>query len=460
MDTNTAGELARRIWATRPPRLSGSPGAGVCEGIGVRYRIDPMLVRVLFVVGAFVWVTSVPIYLILWGLMPRYGVPYSPFESLGRPGSDRQDRTAGVLLLIFAVLTSGLLGSSLVDGAALAFLVSLALAGGAIVLLHRRTPVPPPGLVAAPIDDAARRPVGGDAPVDGGSGDASGAGAHDGPGAHDGAGAAGEGAHDDGGSGDASGAGDAGGAGAAPWADLSGYKVAEGWPDPRAGAQGQAPAGDWDPLGAAPYDWHDQGRTGYRAENSDSTGAGYPGDSTGGAHDAPWYADAGVGAGSGGTTHYTGADFAGRPGKKRRNWPLLVAGALLGALIGVAGLLLAGGAVFGEDHHAPASEADLRDDYEGGMKALTVDLTGVGPLDGEHAVTVSSGLGPTQVFLPADVPLHLECEEGLGDMECTSGDYNRDAPGETLTVVVEGGLAPTPTTVAVVSDPPEDRDAD
>ena len=176
MDTNTAGELARRIWATRPPRLSGSPGAGVCEGIGVRYRIDPMLVRVLFVAGAFVWVTSVPIYLILWGLMPRYGVPYSPFESLGRPGSDRQDRTAGVLLLIFAVLTSGLLGSSLVDGAALAFLGSLALAGGAIVLLHKRTPVPPPGLVAAPIADAARSPVGGDAPVEGGSGDTAGAG--------------------------------------------------------------------------------------------------------------------------------------------------------------------------------------------------------------------------------------------------------------------------------------------
>lgn len=437
MDTNTAGELARRIWATRPPRLSGSPGAGVCEGIGVRYRIDPVLVRVLFVVGAFIWVTSVPIYLILWGLMPRYGVPYSPFESLGRPGSDSKDRTAGVLLLIFAVLTSGLLGSSLVDGAALAFLVSLALAGGAIVLLHKRTPVPPPGLVAA------QRPVGGDAPVDGGSGDASG----DTPGeGRDGTGAVGAGA--------------AGGAGAAPWADLSGYKVAEGWPDPRAGAQGQAPAGDWDPLGAAPYDWRDQGHTGYWAENPDSTGAGYPGGDAGGAHDAPWYADAGVGAGAGGTTHHTGADFAGQPGKKRRNWPLIVAGALLGALIAVAGLLLAGGAVFDEDHHAPASEADLRDDYEGGMKALTVDLTGVGPLDREHTVTVSSGLGPTQVFLPADVPLHLECEEGLGDMECTSGDYNRDAPGETLTVVVEGGLAPTPTTVAVVSDPPEDRDAD
>ncbi|CAM3880517.1 PspC domain-containing protein [Corynebacterium frankenforstense] len=437
MDTNTAGELARRIWATRPPRLSGSPGAGVCEGIGVRYRIDPVLVRVLFVVGAFIWVTSVPIYLILWGLMPRYGVPYSPFESLGRPGSDSKDRTAGVLLLIFAVLTSGLLGSSLVDGAALAFLVSLALAGGAIVLLHKRTPVPPPGLVAA------QRPVGGDAPVDGGSGDASG----DTPGeGRDGTGAVGAGA--------------AGGAGAAPWADLSGYKVAEGWPDPRAGAQRQAPAGDWDPLGAAPYDWRDQGRTDYRAKNPDSTGASYPGDGTGGAQDAPWYADAAVGAGSGASTHYTGADFAGRPGRKRRNWPLIVAGALLGALIGVAGLLLAGGAVFGEDHHAPASEADLRDDYEGGMKALTVDLTDVGPLDEQHTVTVSSGLGPTQVFLPADVPLHLECDEGLGEMDCRPGDYNTGAGGARMTVVVEGGLAPTPTTVAVVSDPPEDRDAD
>ena len=94
------------------------------------------------------------------------------------------------------------------------------------------------------------------------------------------------------------------------------------------------------------------------------------------------------------------------------------------------------------------------------MKALTVDLTDVGPLDEQHTVTVSSGLGPTQVFLPADVPLHLECDEGLGEMDCRPGDYNTGAGGARMTVVVEGGLAPTPTTVAVVSDPPEDRDAD
>lgn len=435
MDTNTAGELARRIWATRPPRLSGSPGAGVCEGIGVRYRIDPMLVRVLFVAGAFIWVTSVPIYLILWGLMPRYGVPYSPFESLGRPGSDSEDRTSGILLLIFAVLTSGLLGSSLVDGSALAFLLSLALAAGAFVLLHKRTPVPPPGLIATPIDDAAQRPVDGDAPVDG---------------AHDGAGAVGAGA--------------AGAAGAAPWADLTGYEVAEGWPDPRAGAQRQAPAGNWDPLGAAPYDWRSQGRTGYWAGNPGSTGAGYPnggtGGGAGGAHDAPWYADAGVGAGAGGATHYTGADFVEQPKKKRLNWPLIIGGVLLAALLAGAALVVAGGTLFGEDRHAPASEAELQDDYEGGLRALTVDLTGVGALDEDHTVTVSSGLGPTQVFLPASVPLELQCEEGLGEMECTSGDYNRDAPGARLTVVVEGGLVPSPTTVAVVDDPLADGDAD
>ena len=429
MDTNTAGELARRIWATRPPRLSGSPGAGVCEGIGVRYRIDPMLVRVLFVAGAFIWVTSVPIYLILWGLMPRYGVPYSPFESLGRPGSDSEDRTSGILLLIFAVLTSGLLGSSLVDGSALAFLLSLALAAGAFVLLHKRPPVPPPGLIAPPIDDAAQRPV---------------------DGAHDGAGAVGAGA--------------AGAAGAAPWADLSGYEVAEGWPDPRAGAQRQAPAGDWDPLGAAPYDWRSQGRTGYWTENPDSTGASYPGGGTGagtgGAHDAPWYAYAGVGAGAGGATHYTGADFVEQPKKKRLNWPLIIGGGLLAALLAGAALVVAGGTLFGEDRHAPASEAELQDDYEGGLRALTVDLTGVGALDEDHTVTVSSGLGPTQVFLPASVPLELQCEEGLGEMECTSGDYNRDAPGARLTVVVEGGLVPSPTTVAVVDDPLADGDAD
>lgn len=49
IDMNTA--TLNQMWDTRPPRIPRNQGgnamiAGVCEGIGVRYQIDPVLVRV------------------------------------------------------------------------------------------------------------------------------------------------------------------------------------------------------------------------------------------------------------------------------------------------------------------------------------------------------------------------------------------------------------------------------
>ncbi|NMB23111.1 MAG: PspC domain-containing protein, partial [Corynebacterium sp.] len=46
------------MWATRPVRFPSSQGgnakvAGVCEGIAIRYQIDPTLVRLAFVVFGF-----------------------------------------------------------------------------------------------------------------------------------------------------------------------------------------------------------------------------------------------------------------------------------------------------------------------------------------------------------------------------------------------------------------------
>nr|WP_231139826.1 PspC domain-containing protein [Corynebacterium pseudotuberculosis] len=51
-------ETLHQMWDTRPVRLpreqaSEAKFLGVCEGIGVRYQIDPTLVRIFFVLFAF-----------------------------------------------------------------------------------------------------------------------------------------------------------------------------------------------------------------------------------------------------------------------------------------------------------------------------------------------------------------------------------------------------------------------
>ncbi|WKZ31249.1 MAG: PspC domain-containing protein [Candidatus Dojkabacteria bacterium] len=44
--------------------------AGVCGGLGAYFGLDPMLVRVLFIVAAFFMGATFWIYLILWLILP------------------------------------------------------------------------------------------------------------------------------------------------------------------------------------------------------------------------------------------------------------------------------------------------------------------------------------------------------------------------------------------------------
>ncbi|HHU68427.1 PspC domain-containing protein [Corynebacterium sp.] len=200
MSTQTSfTDTLREMWETRPPRLPSEQGgnakiAGVCEGIGVRYRIDPTIVRVMFVVGFFVG-GGLPAYLLAWMTMPRYGLALSPVEAVMRRKEDLgspelKERSTGWWLLIFFVLTSGLFTAG--DG-----LGSIGLLGIGLFLLgwwflHTRHPEPPAGLLA----DAPARTM--PDPV-----------------------------------------------------DLSMYTPAEGTDTP----PGRATPPSWDPLGAAPFAW-------------------------------------------------------------------------------------------------------------------------------------------------------------------------------------------------------------
>lgn len=152
----TFSDTIREMWDTRPPRIPSEQGgnakvAGVCEGIGVRYQIDPTIVRVLFVVSLFTLGGGLAAYLLAWMTLPRYGMATSPIqavirrkESLTPP--EEKERTTGWWLIVFFILTSGIwtAESTLASTGFLAVALLLV----AWWLLHQRTPQPPSGLLA------------------------------------------------------------------------------------------------------------------------------------------------------------------------------------------------------------------------------------------------------------------------------------------------------------------------
>lgn len=159
MDTSTDLQTTvKDIWRTRPTRIPKNQGgnamvAGVCEGIGARYQIDPVIARLAFVALTLAFGGGIFLYLLLWMNMPRFGMTTSPWRAINAPKAgldpqEKQDRDTGWALLVglvifFPSLTVG------TGGLAAASVVTIALAAIALYLLHRGLPVPPAGLSAA-----------------------------------------------------------------------------------------------------------------------------------------------------------------------------------------------------------------------------------------------------------------------------------------------------------------------
>lgn len=150
-------DTLNRMWATRPRRIPKDQGgksyvAGVCEGIGVRYQIDPTLVRIMFVVTALAVGGGIAAYLLAWMCMPRYGLTVSPVQAAFRrkdqlTHQERRERPTGIWLFIGFILLSGLLGSWGSDYLGSTAIVAIALMVLAWYGLHQRLPVPPAGLL-------------------------------------------------------------------------------------------------------------------------------------------------------------------------------------------------------------------------------------------------------------------------------------------------------------------------
>ena len=150
-------DTVKDFWATRPRRpRRGRKIAGVAAGIARRYRIDPTLVRVGFVVAAVYGGTGIALYLLGWLFLPEQDDEVSPIESL--LGKGRSSTSSGFTILLGIVLVP-LLGWFFDGGTFGSFpaWLSLLVIGGLLYLLHQNrghlTPVrtSPPATQEPPV---------------------------------------------------------------------------------------------------------------------------------------------------------------------------------------------------------------------------------------------------------------------------------------------------------------------
>ncbi|HEU0087285.1 MAG TPA: PspC domain-containing protein [Pseudonocardiaceae bacterium] len=126
-------DTVRDFWVTRARRPEADRKiGGVAAAIARRYAIDVVLVRVAFVVAAFLGGAGVLLYLLGWLLLPAEGDQVSAAESLlGRGHSSMS--TALTLLLGVALIPA----TGMVFGGDAYGVLGLAMAGAALFLLHR-----------------------------------------------------------------------------------------------------------------------------------------------------------------------------------------------------------------------------------------------------------------------------------------------------------------------------------
>ncbi len=144
MTRTSFGDQLQQMWQTRPVRLPRrGPIAGVAAGFGHRYGVDPVLVRVAFVVSTIFGGAGIVLYLAGWLLFPEPGGRGSMAESLTRRDQESPNQTKTIVLIValaIAVSTMGPVGIGLGGSGVIA--LALMLAGW--WMLHMRSPEPPP----------------------------------------------------------------------------------------------------------------------------------------------------------------------------------------------------------------------------------------------------------------------------------------------------------------------------
>ncbi|WP_232663821.1 PspC domain-containing protein [Pseudonocardia sp. TRM90224] len=127
MNTTDVQGTLREMWETRPARpRRDRQVAGVAAGVARRYDIDPVLVRVGFVVAAFLGVGA-GLYIAGWILLPDEPVD---------PAAPQDTKSPRALMLVALAIAAIVSIGSLFNGTADVILPLLAIAG-ILYLLHR-----------------------------------------------------------------------------------------------------------------------------------------------------------------------------------------------------------------------------------------------------------------------------------------------------------------------------------
>ncbi|GAA1481730.1 hypothetical protein GCM10009624_21700 [Gordonia sinesedis] len=492
MDAKRIEKQLAQMWATRPVRPS-SPRtvAGVCAGIADRYRVDPTLVKVAFVVAAIFGGSGVIVYLAAWIALPSHHTVSQRAQTGGWPtaqhyGHGSRRRRHGwssgwhgnpklVLLVVVAVIVLTSIGPNRTWG-------SGALLGGILMmlgwwLLYQRTPTPPPGtsvdtvtapapvsagqfdrwipraaLAAgytpgAPMPPTVSAPRAGTTPTLRAVATPTGVDLHKTtvPDARD--------------TDTTSAPGTATTAPAATSADTDSTPYARLLDD----ADRLPPA--WDPLGAARFAW-DLPEPSTPAETPEAATRRRRPATLLVLGVAVLVAAAGAAANRLGATWFTpghvlslalavvgvglviNAGLRRRPGE--RPGGLVPIAILLGISVIVTTAAVSGSAVrdrfvpaggMGERNWKPVSENDIRSEYSLGAGSLTLDLRNV-TLTRDRRVELRAGAGEILVQLPPTMNVRTECSTGIGDNRCAEGlsGGTDGAEGPVLTINARTGM--------------------
>jgi len=400
------------IWDTRPSRRqSDRKIAGVAAAIARRYDIDPVLVRIAFVVAAFYGV-GIALYLAAWVMLPADSNDPPTGPLVRRGGSVHP-------VVLIAAVIAGLAGTGSLLSGDPGVLVGLAVLGGLFYLLHQSRSerglavhAGPPGQGGAPGTD----PTSGLA-----AGMATGV------------------------------------ASAATMAGSTGLGAAP----PAAPGEPKPPA--WDPLGAAPFAW-DLPEPG--------PGPGAPGPESRGHRSALTLATIGLALLAGGITGAFALSGSGVGGVRLILGAMLAVvgvGLLIGAfrqtgrgLIAVAIplVLLSYAATAnpvrhwqgaGELRAAPTTVAELAPSYRRTLGSVTLDLRNlnlVAPVEAStHGTPPSPSAGPA---LPPAAPVPSAATPTPGPAAAAATPARPTAPAPTAAAPAPTAAPPVPTAAAPV----------
>ncbi|MFD4430763.1 PspC domain-containing protein [Nocardia sp. NPDC058497] len=145
MSRASFGDQIQQMWHTRPVRLPRQgPIAGVAAGFGLRYGVDPVLLRVAFVVSTIFGGAGIVLYLLAWLILSSAGNEASAAEALTEHARGTHSQTKTIVLIValaIAVSTMGPIGLGLSGGG----VVSMGLMLAGWWMLYIRHPELPTG---------------------------------------------------------------------------------------------------------------------------------------------------------------------------------------------------------------------------------------------------------------------------------------------------------------------------